>query len=101
MSEKVMRIKLSELKTVRIKCTGDLKNGGDDPECGMIYEVAIEKLANAFPNDQCLRCKENWGPAPNSGPLVGLKDLAKVLIALKTRAGLEVEFDLSEAEILS
>src|SRR5437868_14678266 len=62
MTETLLRILLSELKTVRVRCKG--KNG----TCPMTYEIPIEELSSAFPYDQCPSCHQPFyghstGPA--------------------------------------
>jgi hypothetical protein len=60
----------------------------------MIFEVALDRLADAFPRNQCPFCNNAFNdPAANYGDV--LKQLAHVLTSLGALQNhVEVEFDL-------
>ncbi len=99
MSEKMLRVSLNELKTIRVKCMGKLKVPGESEEpCGMTYEIALGKAWAFFSEQKCPRCQQSYINSKSaatdelSDPL---KFLLKATDCLKRMGGqLEVEFDV-------
>jgi hypothetical protein len=89
MGELLFKFLLRELKTVHVVCRGKDQKG---QECGMAFDVPIDRLASAFPKCQCPVCGTSFRPdagaADPFGPLAtaiktlnGIKDLEIQLIA--------------------
>jgi|SRR5262245_1048391 len=98
MSGTIMRLRLTELKTVRVRCKGTVRNadGAAEP-CPMTYEVDIKALRTSFSNNQCPRCNQHWGAS--NAPVHLLESLASALMGLTAATDrLEVEFDLPVKE---
>ncbi len=94
MSQKMLRIPLEDLTTVRVKCKGKIqREGKSELDCPMVYEVAIDQLGNAFPNDQCPRCNQSyWNKSAMTNPLASLSNAVQGLQSIHKQ--LEIEFDL-------
>jgi hypothetical protein len=95
MGAKVLRVSLGEFGTVRVKCKGKIqREGKPELDCPMVYEVAIDQLGNAFPNDQCPRCNQSyWNKSAMTNPLASLSAAVQGLKSINKQ--LEIEFDLS------
>lgn len=87
MSERVLRILLSELTRVRLCC----KNDG----CGTTFEMALTDLAKRS-YESCPVCKKPLVAFPKNEHCYGLDDLAKAIAFLNGQGALEVEFVLPD-----
>lgn len=91
MSEKLLRILLGELSTVRIRCRG--------PHCRTITEMPLTELADKKPDEllKCPHCGHDFDPLKTArNPLV---DFARMAEEILERANCyEVQFTLPERE---
>ncbi len=70
MSEKLLRILLDELETVRVVC--------QSPTCGAIVEVSLEALAKTFAERKCRVCNAEFDLTPT-----GVSSLAALARAIQ------------------
>jgi phage FluMu protein Com len=85
-SERILKIGVGELKTIRIKCKG----------CKAISEIQIDNLTSHFPECKCAHC-----PAVLIQGSVGTKAFESLQAALKElreSSRMEVEFVVSAEE---
>ena len=83
MSETILRILLSELTTVRIRCQF----------CDTIVELPVESLAKRFDAERCAHCHEYFDMnKENVNPLAALSDAINGFAKFKDK--LEVGFIL-------
>jgi hypothetical protein len=87
-SEKILKILLSELKIVRIKCKG--KHGQNGDPCAMIYEVPIENLASVFQQNCCPICGKPFYRPDSGNPLPSLAAALQMVASVNDT--LEIEF---------
>ena len=87
MSEKVLRICLSELTTVRILCQG--QNGRS---CSGIVELTIEAMVETYKDQKCPLCGSN---ITNTSPNY-LECLGRSILRLKEQNGLRLEFVIKD-----
>jgi hypothetical protein len=100
MSEKLIRLLLSELTVIRIRCKG--KHTSGDP-CGAVFEFTDETLPRAFGGDRtprCPFCKTSFYiDDPSRGAQSAIRrlvQLASVAAQLKDN-NMDVEFVVPEA----
>jgi peptide subunit release factor 1 (eRF1) len=95
-SEHLLKVLLSELTTVRVRCLND--------RCGATVEVALANLDRAFRHYACPACQKEFGPAQRSQPgpepnrLRELQAAVEELARDAGRQGFEVEFVLPAKE---
>jgi len=94
MSKNMLRISAKELKTIRVKCKGTLPHNRQT--CDMIYEVSLDRLANAFPKGGCPQCNTSYMNNVAAGPQDVLSEFARCLeiLTVHMNSTLEIEFDL-------
>lgn len=84
MSEKILRIFLDELDTVRIVC--------QHANCGGIIEYPLERLRAKFQNvNECPLCKEDFGG--RGSPLYALAEAIENLKFVSKRVKVEFVLD--------
>jgi hypothetical protein len=86
MSETILRVLLSELETIRIKC----KN------CGLVYETTVTNLCNGYHLPKCAHCKTVW-----ERPLIpdtSFEIFAKALKAMLADSSIEIEFVIPQPD---
>jgi hypothetical protein len=107
MSEKLLKLLLSELKLVRVVCHGRVKQKDDtDLPCNGVFEMPLERLATAFCGDAklaqwaCPFCGQEYHLSSQRstrldpfGPLV---DAITNLLSLRDR--LEIEFVIPQKD---
>ena len=102
MSEKMLRVSLKDLDTIRVKCKGKFvfPSGKSDEPCGMTYEIAVARAWAFFKEQKCPRCgqvylNQRHGNDPMSELPDPLMAISKAIENLKRMDGqLEVEFDV-------
>lgn len=92
MKEALLRILLSELELVRVRCL--------DPACRRVVEVSIGKLGSSFPQNSCPFCGKAFQGIPPYEPirdqLFKLGEVVMALKAAKDKGQIEVSFDLPD-----
>lgn len=90
MSEEMLKILLSELKMIRVRCLGNR----DGSPCGAVIEFPVAKLKGFFSSDpKCPSCKEPFVLGIAGGVVDPFDQLARTLDAfagIRTQA--EIEF---------
>lgn len=92
MSEHLLKILLTELRTVRIRCKS----------CGSVVEMPVENLATRFQGVACPLCRQMFIPPGSAADAKGVNpfvELAKAMDLLGHLAPLvEIEFSLPAKE---
>jgi hypothetical protein len=86
MSEKMLRIQLSEIATVRITCK-QCKRG--------VIEVPIERLGQALEQGGCRFCRSDVIAPTSNDPLNALRMAIEELRRLESKLGIEFEIPAS------
>lgn len=90
MSEKLFKFLLSELKTVRLVC--------NNPRCGAVIELTVERMRAKCEFAQCFVCKEDFF-GPHGSQLNPLTKLADAILEMqKHTKAIEIEFVMPEEQ---
>lgn len=87
MSERILKVLLSELATVRLRCKHD--------GCGTVFEMPLRSLADRK-YEKCPVCARPLVEFPKNEHCYGLNDLAKAIAFIETQKNLGVEFVIPE-----
>ena len=94
MSEHLLKILLTELKTVRVRCKND--------QCGAVIELPVEKLTDRFRSTVCPVCRSLFVPpgsqaaAHGTNPFMNLAKAIELFVQLGSLV--EIEFVLPAKE---
>jgi hypothetical protein len=88
-SEKILKILLSELTRVRVRCNHE--------GCGMVYEMPLaDLLGRNFEN--CPICRKALVVERSDEPACHLDNLAKILVGIAKQKNVQVEFVLPDRD---
>jgi hypothetical protein len=89
MSERVLRVLLSELSTIRVRCTR--------PNCGVVYEMALKDLAARNYNG-CPVCRQPLVEQTAGEAHYSLSHLASAMLYHVEQKNAQIEFVIPQDE---
>ncbi len=79
MTETILRVRLDELTTVRVRCTN----------CDRVTEVAVTDLGSTFQSYQCQHCHQNFLPDKDGNAFADYSRAVARLAKLSEQAAIE------------